>query len=496
MGCGSSNHKALKPTVRSFDSSNSDSRSIVRTLNELPIAATTFIASKFKSLELDYNCISSIHTGSHSEIYLAHHIPTGQIRAVKIIPKRSDDKLGAQSRPREMEILRRLNHPNILKCYELLEDEKKYYMVTEYCEGGNLKDRLTNHTKLTEQEVAEVMLQVLSAVSYMHATRIVHRDIRPENILLLGSGTGFEVKIADLSKAAVCGAGARLSGNYGKGEYVAPEVLKGLYNEMVDEWSCGILMYYMLLGKSPYKNTAPDKLIQCILQGNIDLTQIPEGTISGDALYLMSYLLEVDPNKRISAKLAHTFSFILNKKRSYRIPELNCLMNNMRNFSSLNKLQDAIYTYIAVQYLSSQEAIAYKHAFKSLDTNNDGKITHDELLAFFTKSLGKDKALKEVKHIMKEVDCDLNQYIDYSEFLKASIDRNKLISKQNLDSVFSVFDSDHNGAISADELKEMLGREFEVEESVWEEMVKIVDINSDGKIDLQEFYSMLPDHRT
>jgi serine/threonine protein kinase len=104
-----------------------------------------------------------------------------------------------------MEILRRLSHPNILKCYELLEDEAKYYIVTEYCEGGSLKDRLTNHKKLTEKEAAEVMLQVLSAVSYMHATKIVHRDIRPENILLLGSGSEFEVKIADFSQAAVCG---------------------------------------------------------------------------------------------------------------------------------------------------------------------------------------------------------------------------------------------------------------------------------------------------
>ena len=405
MGCGSCNAKAFSPIVRSTDFTMSDSNPVVRSLDMLPIPASLFITYKPYTTESKYITISSIHSGAHSQIYKAHHLPTGQIRAIKLIHKQtpSSKRVNLDCRLKETEILKRLSHPNILKCYEILEDESKYYIVTEYCEGGTLFDRLAKLNTFPEEEVAEIMFQLLSAVSYLHSSKIVHRDLRPENIFLLNSSGQLEIKIGDFSSASSCKAGVRLSGNYGVGYYIAPEVLNGHYNEAVDVWSCGIMMYIMLLGKSMYRCNTPEILYQSIKEGDVNLSSINHEKVSDQAFHLLNCLLEADPSKRISAKLAHTFPFILNQKSSYQHPELNTVMNNMRNFTSENKLQDAIYTFIASQSLTSQEIIEYQNAFKSLDINNDGKVDKtDKYLKNRRDTISKKITKEEVEALMLE----------------------------------------------------------------------------------------------
>jgi Ca2+-binding EF-hand superfamily protein len=124
------------------------------------------------------------------------------------------------------------------------------------------------------------------------------------------------------------------------------------------------------------------------------------------------------------------------------------------------------------------------------DTDHDGKLSREELIVGLEQTLGHMKAEEEVNMIMEQVDSDLNGFIDYNEFVAATMDKAKLLSKKNLDAAFSTFDRDGSGTLTVDEIKLMLGGNT-ARESVWTELIKQCDGNGDGVIDIKEFKVMM-----
>ena len=166
-------------------------------------------------------------------------------------------------------------------------------------------------------------------------------------------------------------------------------------------------------------------------------------------------------------------------------------MTNLKAFRTEVKLQHAVLTFISSQLISREEAKKLAEHFKALDKNGDGKLSREELLEAYKNTMGYDAALEEVEKIMQQVDSNNSGFIDYSEFLLASSQKENLLSKNNLDSAFRAFDSDGNGKISASELKELLGGGAYANEPIWGDLIKEVDQNGDGEIDLNEFKEMM-----
>ena len=175
-----------------------------------------------------------IGSGRNGEVRKCLHFLTDNIRVVKIISKASLPERMVKSRSvfKEVEILKTVDHPNLPRIYEFFEDETSFYIVLEFCNGGDLFDKIIEVKRFTESQAAEIMFQILSGLNYLHNKKIVHRDIKPENILFEDKNS-LSLKIIDFDTATIFGPGYQKE-IHGTPLYMAPEILKGKYTENCD----------------------------------------------------------------------------------------------------------------------------------------------------------------------------------------------------------------------------------------------------------------------
>lgn len=229
MGCcPAAKPKVLFKTVTKQSTSSTN--------NEMKIHPGTFVKSHGIPFNQLYMMGNLIGKGSFGDVRRCTHRLSGLLRAVKIYNKASFGTETNQegSMYREMEILRMLDHPNIIRIYDPFEDDQNFYLVMEYCEGGELFDKITKISKYGEAQLSEIMRQLLSVVSFCHNLGIVHRDLKPENILIEERGKNLHLKIGDFGTAVLIKPGETTEGIVGTFFYMAPEVLSGVYDERCD----------------------------------------------------------------------------------------------------------------------------------------------------------------------------------------------------------------------------------------------------------------------
>jgi len=388
-------------------------------------------------------------------VYLCTNKETGIARAVKIIRKSELNEAEQNRLQDEANILKLLDHPNIVRLYEIYNDPKRYYMVTEYffiyeyednlyrlCTGGELFDRLADEKYFSEQHAARIMKQVLSALAYCHNCKIVHRDMKPNNLLLATPDKDTRIKIIDFGTSMVFNPGKKITGKIGTPLFIAPEVLRGSYTEKCDVWSCGVLLYVLLSGTQPFHGSSSFDVMQKIKRGTYTMLGTRWEAVSTKGKDLVKLMLQYDPEKRCSALEALNHPWILHFTENVLNTEsAKILLNDLRTFSAECKLQQAALTYIVSQLVTNKEKEALQSVFLKLDKDKDGRLGQQELIDGFKEIFGENyPAEEEVKNILTKIDIDNNGYIDLTEFIIATMNKKKLLSQERLISAFKMFD--------------------------------------------------------
>ncbi|KAL6060960.1 calcium calmodulin-dependent protein kinase type 1G [Balamuthia mandrillaris] len=247
-----------------------------------------------------YKFGKEIGKGGFSVVYKATKKSTGEKFAIKRIQK-DEEGVDIELLKREIYIMKKVNHPNILKLFEVYEDEDYFFLVLELVEGLELFDKIVDRGNYSESDAANIVRQILEAVKYLHEEGIVHRDLKPENLLSAGDGENEVVKVADFGFAKNFGE-EKLVTSCGSPGYVAPEVLtEDSYTNAVDMWSVGVIVYILLSGYPPFYDESPPKIFKKITEAKYDFDDPVWEDISDLAKDLIKKLLVKDPEERLTA---------------------------------------------------------------------------------------------------------------------------------------------------------------------------------------------------
>ncbi|XP_056630288.1 MAP/microtubule affinity-regulating kinase 3-like isoform X5 [Diorhabda sublineata] len=242
-----------------------------------------------------YKLLKTIGKGNFAKVKLAKHVPTGKEVAIKIIDKTQLTPGSLQKLFREVRIMKMLDHPNIVKLFQVIETEKTLYLVMEYASGGEVFDYLVLHGRMKEKEARAKFRQIVSAVQYCHQKRIIHRDLKAENLLL---DSEMNIKIADFGFSNEFTPGNKLDTFCGSPPYAAPELFQGKKYDgpEVDVWSLGVILYTLVSGSLPFDGSTLRELRERVLRGKY---RIPF-YMSTDCENLLKKFLVLNPAKRAS----------------------------------------------------------------------------------------------------------------------------------------------------------------------------------------------------
>ncbi|XP_053733674.1 serine/threonine-protein kinase SIK1 [Synchiropus splendidus] len=242
-----------------------------------------------------YEIIRTLGKGNFAVVKLAKHKVTKTQVAIKIIDKTRLNPSNLEKIYREVQIMKLLNHPHIIKLYQVMETKDMLYIVTEYAKNGEMFDHLTSNGRMSEDEARKKFWQILTAVDYCHRHHIVHRDLKTENLLL---DANMNIKLADFGFGNFYNAGEPLSTWCGSPPYAAPEVFEGKEYEgpQLDIWSLGVVLYVLVCGSLPFDGPSLPALKQRVTEGRFRIPFF----MSQDCENLIRKMLVVDPAKRIS----------------------------------------------------------------------------------------------------------------------------------------------------------------------------------------------------
>jgi len=444
------------------------------------------------------NCYTMLHLvgeGSFGSVRAAKVKATGALRAVKSILKGKKKRMTMLKT--EIEITKMVDHPNIIKLYEIFEDVTSIYLVMEFCAGGHLLARVKAEGRFTEVGAAATMMQIFRAVFYLHSMWICHRDLKPENFLILtpDSVESSVLKITDFGLSCIVKPDEVLTSFAGTPAYMAPEVVAKHYNLACDMWSCGVNMYMLLCGYLPFRGESDADIHAKVSAGRYKFSATDWVDTSEDAMKLVDLLLRMDAQQRPKAQEALRHEWVTKKAPKGKEFQLQPgLVENLRGFRKQNKFKRAALHLIA-SLLSEDHLQASNQAFMYLDSDGDGRLSFAEL----QEGLDRDA--------LHEGDAQLNDvfyepggedghptYHDYTytEFIAATFDRKTAVTKDICRVAFNFFDRNKDESITSSELStggllgHLTARELE-------KMVSDLDRNGDGVLDFQEFMHMMRD---
>ena len=488
----------------------------------------------------NYQKIKRIGKGSYSSVFKVMKKNTNIIRAMKVIPKnfqKDNDEI-----LREIHILKNLDHPNVMKIYEFLEDDKNYYLIQEFCDGGDLDTILNGKKIYCEFLVKFIMYQVLLAINYLHSNNIVHQDIKKKNITIIildedkknlklepkdilrrfvklktekieynnpiSNNDDIFIRINEDIEAQEELKNAKVLKNLSKkvkeylhelskrvvkvidfGEalfmpqkkryiddisgtinYLSPELIRGQMIKELDEWACGVLMYYLLVGHPPFDGKTEDEIFDAIQNQPLDLNIEELKNVSNECKDLISKLLERDVNKRIKAKDALEHSFFksgikmkkiiggMENKQTEKV--LNTWIRLQKTHRQSNKnagvFKKAVIAYMALNFVEKEEEKKMKNLFHKLADGNNKFLITKENFSKTIKEVTNNYSDEEINDLFNKLDENKSGIIEYEELVRGFSDREKLLNEKNMKEAFNFFDKDKNGYINWEEISKVV----------------------------------------
>lgn len=408
-------------------------------------------------LEDQYEVYEELARGASGRVYEARHRSTNTVRAIKHVKKR----INAQDL-KEIDVLKKLNHPNIFTPIEYCIDADNLFIVSELCKGGSLFEKIAKEKHIDETRCKSIIRQILLGLSYIHSQRIVHRDIKPENLMFESQSPDSLIKIIDFGISDSF-ASEVLNKVCGTALYVAPEVLRRNYDEKCDIWSLGVVFYSMLTGRNLIEGEKEAEVFNTLFNlKEVSLERL-NNLISESCRDFIGQMLIVDYRKRRGAAelLDHpwfneSMPFIFDVEKEN---EVSNVLKNLRNFTTYNYLHNIIYFYTTSCILHNDEKHKLSLIFQELDTDRDGRLKFDDLVIAFQRS-GRsfERARQLSDRIFKELQIDLFDGIEFSEFLTVCCSKQTLRNENSLKKAFSFWDTEGKNSIDVETIKAVLRR--------------------------------------
>ena len=462
------------------------------------------------------------------------------IRAMKIIPEENIVQGEGASLIDEIEILKILEHPNIMKVYESFVYNHNYYIISELCDQGHLLSKLEKIGKMDQIVVKFLMGQIFNAVSYLHSKNILHGDLKLENVLLYTASKrggrrftsinqdfnhdesltedinknfgkknysnkskkyitdmmNYEVKLIDFgcSKYFVKNKKKKkLSGIIGTSIYCSPEVVDNLYDENCDEWSCGVLMYILLCGEPPFYGENEEEIFDKVKKCDYSFSNPAFKKVSKNCKDLIRKLLEPKKQYRIKAReaLRHPF-FTENFDPNSAMTEntdLNYLKQFINPIGYISKFHEAVIAFLCVNFISKDEENNLRKLFRYMDKEGKNSISKKELKQSL-EEIDIKITDEELDKIFETVDENGTGFIEYQEFIRNACDIQALLSESNLKNVFNTICGDKE-LMSGEDIKKFIFKETKINEQALKEFFDSFGMKYENNIKFEEFSYMI-----
>uniref|UniRef100_A0A915A9A1 Calcium/calmodulin-dependent protein kinase type II n=1 Tax=Parascaris univalens TaxID=6257 RepID=A0A915A9A1_PARUN len=303
----------------------------------------------------NYEVKEELGKGAFSVVRRCVQKRTGLEFAAKIINTKKLSARDFQKLEREARICRKLQHPNIVRLHDSIQEEAFHYLIFDLVTGGELFEDIVAREFYSEADASHCIQQILESIAYCHMNNVVHRDLKPENLLLASKAKGAAVKLADFGLAIeVQGETEAWFGFAGTPGYLSPEVLKkDPYGKPVDIWACGVILYILLVGYPPFWDEDQHRLYAQIKAGAYDYPSPEWDTVTPEAKNLIDSMLTVNPKKRITAEQALKVPWICNRERVASVMHRQDTVDCLKKFNARRKLKAAISAVTVVNRMSA-----------------------------------------------------------------------------------------------------------------------------------------------
>jgi calcium-dependent protein kinase len=493
-------------------------------------ALKTQVVSKtpFKHM---YKMSKLMGRGQFGDVYAASPITSTTTYAVKVIDRQKiliQSNVDLQFLAREASVMRNLDHPHIVKLIDLFFEDRTIYIVTDLCLGGELQQRVLKLGGYSEMEAMLCIRNVLSAIDYCHTRNYVHRDMKPENILLVEQGDNVNIKIIDFGFAkAVDGTSMQFNTVLGTQLYMAPEVVNksmsgyhnGLSPHKVDIWAIGCIAYFILACTSPFKKRNVVQCQKAILSGSVKFDQDVWNDVSDTCIEAIKAMLVVQPEGRLDACDVLQLPWF---KSDSAAPEtgtssLEARAQNLNEYKlelMLGALLEPLFVHVCITGAEGSE-VGGSAIFDSEDDHDetaDDKVAREkndraifaiydkdksgeldvEAMILVFKDLNIDLTDAQVEDTIKLVDVNNDGAIQLDEFhALMRLARASSNQKENVGKVFAHLDQNQDGFVTLEDFKEVVsdsaGGFGDLTDGLVQQLLGMLDSDGDGKVSLSDF---------